>query len=69
MQNKRIFAIAAMILLAVLLMLGAGLDAAQFGAVMLGAALIVAILMYIITRRRKRRSTRMDLEDRKPPKL
>lgn len=69
MQNKRIFAIAAMILLAVLLMLGAGLNAAEFGAVMLGAALIIAILMYVITRRRKRRSTRMDPEDRKTPKL
>jgi hypothetical protein len=68
MESKRIFFIAGGIVLAVLLLLGSGLSAPEFGIVMLGGAAITAVAMYLITRRRNK-SPRLDQDNIKPPKL
>ncbi len=65
----RIFLIAASLVVAVLLLIGLGLSAAEFGIVMLGGALVVAIVMFIITRRRYQRMTDAEKDDREPPAL
>lgn len=65
----RIFLIAGSLVLAVLVLLGLGLSAAQFGIVMLGGALVVAVVMFFITRRRNQRMTEVEKEQRDPPTL
>ena len=65
----RILLIAAGLFLAILVLVGLGLSAAEFGAVMLGGALVVAIVMFIITRRRYQRMTDDEKQDREPPAL
>jgi Flp pilus assembly protein TadB len=65
----RIFIIAASIVVMVIALLTLGLSAAEFGFVMLGGALVVAIVMYIITRRRYQRMPDSDKNDREPPTL
>lgn len=70
MSNLRLLMIAGGLLLAVLLLLGAGLSATEFGLVMLGGALVVAVTMFILTRRqRSRRIREKDRANRIPPKL
>lgn len=69
MQNNRIFFIAAGLVIAVLLLLGLGLSATEFGIVMLGGALAVALVMFFITRRRYRRMSESEKADREPPDL
>lgn len=70
MSNLRLLMIAAGLLLAVLLLLGSGLSATQFGLVMLGGALVVAVIMFILTRRqRSRRLREQERANRIPPKL
>ncbi|WP_404403958.1 hypothetical protein [Pelagibacterium halotolerans] len=70
MSNLRLIMIAGGLLLAVLLLLGAGLSATEFGLVMLGGALVVAVVMFILTRRqRSRRIRERDRSNRIPPKL
>lgn len=69
MDNKRIFMIAGGLVLAVILLIGAGLSAAEFGIVMLGGALVVAVVMFFITRRRYQRMTDAEKQDRNPPSL
>lgn len=65
----RIFLIAGSLVLAVLVLLGLGLSAAEFGIVMLGGALVVAVVMFFITRRRNQRMTEVEKEQRDPPTL
>lgn len=65
----RIFLIAGSLVLAVLVLLGLGLSAAEFGIVMLGGALVVAIVMFFITRRRNQRMTDVEKDQRDPPSL
>lgn len=69
MGNKRIFLIAAGLVAAVLLLLGSGLSATEFGLVMLGGALVVAVVMFFITRRRYQRLTDQEKQDKLPPRL
>lgn len=69
MQNNRIFLIAGGLVIAILLLLGLGLSASEFGIVMLGAALVVAVVMFFITRRRYQRMSDTDKADREPPSL
>ncbi|WP_158541634.1 hypothetical protein [Pelagibacterium lacus] len=69
MQNNRIFLIAAGLVVAVLALIGLGLSASEFGLVMLGGALVVAVAMFVLTRRRHQRMTQSDKEDRDPPQL
>lgn len=68
MENRRIFLIAGLLVVAVLLLALSGLSAPEFGAVMLGAAIAVAVVMYVISRRRRKMS-RVDTDDITPPKL
>lgn len=65
----RIFLIAGGLVLAVLVLLGLGLSATEFGIVMLGGALVVAIVMFFITRRRNQRMTDVEKDQRDPPAL
>lgn len=65
----RIFIIAASLVILVVALLTLGLSAAEFGFVMLGGALVVAVVMYIITRRRYQRMSDSDKDDREPPSL
>lgn len=65
----RIFIIAASLVLAVLVLLGLGLSAPEFGIVMLGGALVVAVVMFFLTRRRNQRMTELEKEQRDPPAL
>ncbi|AEQ51437.1 hypothetical protein [Pelagibacterium halotolerans] len=65
----RIFIIAACLVVLVIALLTLGLSAAEFGFIMLGGALVVAIVMYIITRRRYQRMPDSDKSDREPPSL
>ncbi|HWJ88617.1 MAG TPA: hypothetical protein VNS12_11145 [Pelagibacterium sp.] len=65
----RIFLIAAGLVIVVLALLGLGLSAAEFGIVMLGGALVVAIIMFFITRRRYQRMSDTEKDDRTPPGL
>lgn len=65
----RIFLIAAGLVIAVLALLGLGLSAAEFGIVMLGGALVVAVVMFIITRRRYQRMSDAEKGHRTPPGL
>lgn len=65
----RIFIIAASLVVLVVGLLTLGLSAAEFGFVMLGGALVVAVVMYIITRRRYQRMPDSEKNDREPPRL
>lgn len=65
----RIFLIAAGLMVAVLALMGLGLSAAEFGIVMLGGALVVAVVMFILTRRRYQRMTDAEKAEREPPSL
>ena len=65
----RIFIIAASLVVLVVALLTLGLSAAEVGFVMLGGALVVAVVMYIITRRRYQRMPDSDKNDREPPSL
>lgn len=65
----RIFIIAASMVVAILLLIGLGLSAAEFGIVMLGAALVVAVVMFFLTRRRYQRMTDAEKDERDPPGL
>lgn len=65
----RIFIIAASLVVAILLLIGLGLSAAEFGIVMLGAALVVAVVMFFLTRRRYQRMTEAEKDERDPPGL
>ena len=67
MANTRIFLIAGGLVIAVLLLLGLGLSATEFGVVMLGGALAVAIVMFFITRRRNQRMSEREKLERDPP--
>lgn len=69
MQDKRIFFIAAGLVIAVLLVLGTGVSAPEFGFVMLAGAAAVAVVMFVITRRRHQRMSEEEKEDRDPPSL
>ncbi|WP_127143566.1 hypothetical protein [Pelagibacterium montanilacus] len=69
MPNTRLLLIAAGLTLALILLLTSGLDAAQVGLVMLGAALAVAVSMYLISRRRSRAVVERERANRTPPKL
>lgn len=69
MPNKRLLFIAAGLVLAVLVLLVSGLSAPEFGVVMMGGALAVAIVMYLISRRRSRKTVERDRANRVPPKL
>lgn len=69
MGNNRIFLIAAGLVATIVLLLGSGLSAPQFGLVMLGGALVVAVVMFFITRRRYQRLTEQEKLDRRPPEL
>ncbi|WP_417581539.1 hypothetical protein [Pelagibacterium sp.] len=65
----RIFMIAASLVVLVVALLTLGLSAAEFGFVMLGGALVVAVVMYFITRRRYQRMSDSDKDGREPPNL
>lgn len=65
----RIFLIAASLVIVVLALLGLGLSAAEFGIVMLGGALVVAVIMFFISRRRYQRMSDNEKEDRDPPRM
>jgi len=65
----RIFLIAGSLVVAVLVLLGLGLSATEFGIVMLGGALVVAVVMFFITRRRHQRMTDVEKDQRDPPSL
>lgn len=69
MQSNRIFFITAGLMVAVLLLVALGLSAAEFGIVMLGGALVVAVVMFFITRRRYQRMSDSEKQDREPPIL
>lgn len=69
MQNARLFMIAAGLVVTILLLLGLGLSAAEFGIVMLGGALVVAVVMFLITRRRYQRMSESEKQDKGPPPL
>lgn len=68
-QNNRLWFIAAGLVITILLLLGLGLSAAEFGLVMLGGALVVAVVMFFITRRRYQRMSESEKQDRDPPAL
>lgn len=65
----RIFLIAASLVVAILVLIGLGLSAAEFGIVMLGGALVVAVVMFFLTRRRYQRMTDAEKDEREPPTL
>ncbi len=65
----RIFLIAASLLVVILLLIGLRLSAAEFGIAMLGGALVVAVVMFFITRRRYQRMTDAEKDEREPPTL
>lgn len=65
----RIFLIAGSLVVVVLVLLGLGLSATEFGIVMLGGALVVAVVMFFITRRRHQRMTDVEKDQRDPPSL
>lgn len=65
----RIFLIAASLLVVILLLIGLQLSAAEFGIAMLGGALVVAVVMFFITRRRYQRMTDAEKDEREPPTL
>lgn len=65
----RIFVIAASLVVLVIALLTLRLSAAEFGFIMLGGALVVAVVMYIITRRRYQRMPDSEKNDREPPSL
>lgn len=69
MQKNRVFLIAGGLLIAILMLIGLGLSASEFGIVMLGAALVVAVIMFFITRRRHQRMSESEKLDRDPPTL
>lgn len=69
MQNNRLWLIVAGLVMAILLLLGLGLSAAEFGIVMLGGALVVAVIMFFVTRRRYQRMSETEKQDREPPRL
>ncbi|WMT85201.1 hypothetical protein NO932_09565 [Pelagibacterium sp. 26DY04] len=65
----RIFLIAASLLVVILLLIGLRLSATEFGIAMLGGALVVAVVMFFITRRRYQRMTDAEKDEREPPTL
>lgn len=69
MSNKRIFIIAGSLVLVIIGLLTLDLSATEFGLVMLGGAAAVAVVMFIITRRRYQRMTDAEKQSRKPPSL
>lgn len=69
MQNNRIFFITAGLVVAVLLLVALGPSVTEFGIVMLGGALAVAVVMFFITRRRYQRMSDSEKQDREPPTL